>query len=169
MCRENCECCCLPEGLEAFDLAKALAGREVVTRDGSRVLKLMHVPEADFSPDLIAVIAGQSDSSRHDKDDGEYYDCDGDRGDSDLDLFLKAPPQKRPFDLRKISQGAKVVCNDGTAVEWFKVTGACVTKGEFVHATARLGNGAEYNYTLDGLYCGYENDPTFYRHLKIMG
>lgn len=81
-----------------FDLGRALAGDEVVTRDGRKVLQLFYFDKAsDISERLYALIGWKDDKS------GEYYDeitRYNDNGiwfeerESHLDLFLMPKKKK---------------------------------------------------------------------------
>jgi len=62
--------------VKPFNLNETLAGRPVVTADGRKVLRVIHVPEADVSAKLIAVVKQLDGSivSLHYYEDGRYYE-----------------------------------------------------------------------------------------------
>lgn len=69
--------------MKPFDLAAALAGAPVVTRDGRKVLQLAHFPEA--SPDIGLVILFEGSSTLNTRrEDGTRFNGN----DSSMDLFM---------------------------------------------------------------------------------
>lgn len=78
-----------PSDPEPFDLARAMAGEPIVTRDGRKVSFLGHVPGFKPTHRVIAAIEG-NDSPDTFYEDGRYYENMGDKN----DLFM-APKPKR--------------------------------------------------------------------------
>lgn len=75
--------------LKPFNLAKALAGDSVITRDGRKVLQLFHFDKSSLECNLICVIEKES-AFRGFHSNGRYYE----REENNLDLFMVTKVKK---------------------------------------------------------------------------
>lgn len=76
--------------MKPFNLADALAGKPVMTRDGMKVIRLIELPEAKPKSRLVAVLEDGETATFNEG--GRYYSM----RDSSLDLFM-APTKKEGY------------------------------------------------------------------------
>ena len=76
--------------LKPFNLEQALAGAPVTTRDGTKVIRLIALPEAKPQSRLVAVLEDGETATFNEG--GRYYSM----RDSSLDLFM-APTKKEGY------------------------------------------------------------------------
>ena len=76
--------------MKPLNLADALAGKPVITRDGMRVIRLIELPEAKPKSRLVAVLEDGETATFNEG--GRYYSM----RDSSLDLFM-APTKKEGY------------------------------------------------------------------------
>jgi len=76
--------------MKPFNLEQALAGAPVITRDGTKVIRLIELPEAKPQSRLVAVLEDGETATFNEG--GRYYSM----RDSSLDLFM-APSKKEVY------------------------------------------------------------------------
>ena len=76
--------------MKPFNLEQALAGAPVITREGTKVIRLFTVPEAKPNSRLVAVLEDGEIATFNEG--GRYYSM----RDSSLDLFM-APSKKEVY------------------------------------------------------------------------
>lgn len=76
--------------MKPFNLAQALVGAPVITRDGTKVIRLIELPEAKPQSRLVAVLEDGETATFNEG--GRYYSM----RDSSLDLFM-APTKKEGY------------------------------------------------------------------------
>lgn len=92
---------------QPFDLQKALAGHPVVTRDGRKVIRIAHFPEASLYP--VAALIDKQDGPLTFTESGNRICCLHDH----FDLFLEVKTVKRWGRVAKYIPDGRMICTFG--------------------------------------------------------
>lgn len=95
--------------VKPFDLHKALAGHPVVTRNGRKIIRIAHFPEATMYP-VSALIDGE-DRAFTFTESGKYHRLSN--GDGNLDLSLEVTSAKRWARITRCIHDGRMACSFG--------------------------------------------------------
>ena len=125
--------------MKPFNLEQALAGAPVITRDGTKVIRLIELPEEEPQSRLVAVLEDGETATFNEG--GRYYSM----RDSSLDLFM-APTKKEGFspmtkqhnDALKYLQEQLANTTDQKQMEMLNYLIGCVTLREHFTKVVQL-------------------------------